>query len=107
MGGLERGERNLTLISLERPAARIGLDPLDVLRPWPTRRFEQVFEIVLPVVDGRDTGHVGAHTARRTDGDDAVERVAAQAERQASTKRPGPPGGAKGDAELNATLTGR
>ncbi len=33
MGGLERGERNLTLKSLERIAVRIGLDPLDLLRP--------------------------------------------------------------------------
>lgn len=31
MGGLERGERNLTLRSLERLAERIGLDPLDLL----------------------------------------------------------------------------
>ena len=32
MGGIERGERNLTLKSLERIAARIGLDPLALLR---------------------------------------------------------------------------
>jgi transcriptional regulator with XRE-family HTH domain len=32
MGGLERGERNLTLRSLERIAARIDLDPLELLR---------------------------------------------------------------------------
>lgn len=32
MGGLERGERNLTLRSLERIAARIGIDPLELLR---------------------------------------------------------------------------
>jgi len=31
MGGLERGERNLTLRSLERIAARINLEPLDLL----------------------------------------------------------------------------
>ena len=31
LGGLERGERNLTLRSLERVAARIGIDPLDLL----------------------------------------------------------------------------
>ena len=31
MGGIERGERNLTLKSLERMAARIGLDPLALL----------------------------------------------------------------------------
>lgn len=32
MGGLERGERNLTLKSLERIAATIDVDPLDLLR---------------------------------------------------------------------------
>ncbi|HST54338.1 MAG TPA: helix-turn-helix transcriptional regulator [Solirubrobacteraceae bacterium] len=31
MGGIERGERNLTLKSLERIAGRIGLDPLWLL----------------------------------------------------------------------------
>jgi len=33
MGGVERGERNLTLRSLERLAARAGLDPLALLAP--------------------------------------------------------------------------
>lgn len=33
MGGLERGERNLTLKSLERIAMRLGVEPLDLLRP--------------------------------------------------------------------------
>ena len=33
MGGLERGERNLTLKSLERIAGRIGVEPLALLRP--------------------------------------------------------------------------
>jgi transcriptional regulator with XRE-family HTH domain len=33
MGGLERGERNLTLQSLERIAAVIGVDPIDLLQP--------------------------------------------------------------------------
>lgn len=33
MGGLERGERNLTLRSLERIAKVIGVDPLDLLQP--------------------------------------------------------------------------
>lgn len=33
MGGVERGERNLTLRSVERLAARIDVDPLDLLRP--------------------------------------------------------------------------
>jgi transcriptional regulator with XRE-family HTH domain len=31
MGGMERGERNLTLKSLERIAARIEVDPLSLL----------------------------------------------------------------------------
>jgi transcriptional regulator with XRE-family HTH domain len=33
MGGIERGERNLTLQSVERIAARIDTDPLVLLRP--------------------------------------------------------------------------
>jgi transcriptional regulator with XRE-family HTH domain len=33
MGGVERGERNLTLRSLERMAGRIKVDPLELLRP--------------------------------------------------------------------------
>ena len=33
MGGIERGERNLTLRSLERIADRVGIDPLELLRP--------------------------------------------------------------------------
>jgi transcriptional regulator with XRE-family HTH domain len=33
MGGIERGERNLTLKSVERIAERVGLDPLALLRP--------------------------------------------------------------------------
>ena len=32
LGGLERGERNLTLRSLERLADRIDIDPLDLLQ---------------------------------------------------------------------------
>lgn len=32
MGGLERGERNLTLRSVERIAERIDIDPVDLLR---------------------------------------------------------------------------
>ena len=38
MGGLERGERNLTLKSLERLADRLGLDPLELLREDSGRR---------------------------------------------------------------------
>ena len=33
MGGIERGERNLTLRSVERIATRIDTDPLVLLRP--------------------------------------------------------------------------
>jgi transcriptional regulator with XRE-family HTH domain len=33
MGGVERGERNLTLKSLERIAQRINVDPLALLHP--------------------------------------------------------------------------
>jgi transcriptional regulator with XRE-family HTH domain len=33
MGGIERGERNLTLKSLERIAERLGVDPLTLLAP--------------------------------------------------------------------------
>ena len=33
MGGIERGERNLTLKSLERLAESIDLDPLTLLQP--------------------------------------------------------------------------
>jgi transcriptional regulator with XRE-family HTH domain len=32
MGGIERGERNLTLKSLERIAAQLSVDPLALLR---------------------------------------------------------------------------
>jgi transcriptional regulator with XRE-family HTH domain len=32
MGGLERGERNLTLRSVERIADRVGVKPLELLR---------------------------------------------------------------------------
>jgi transcriptional regulator with XRE-family HTH domain len=31
MGGIERGERNLTLRSVERIADRLGIDPTDLL----------------------------------------------------------------------------
>jgi transcriptional regulator with XRE-family HTH domain len=33
MGGIERGERNLTLKTLERIASRIELDPMELLNP--------------------------------------------------------------------------
>ncbi|WP_245554917.1 helix-turn-helix domain-containing protein [Nesterenkonia alba] len=33
MGGVERGERNLTLQSVESIAERLGLDPLELLTP--------------------------------------------------------------------------
>jgi transcriptional regulator with XRE-family HTH domain len=32
MGGVERGERNLTLKSVEKIAARLEVEPLDLLR---------------------------------------------------------------------------
>jgi transcriptional regulator with XRE-family HTH domain len=32
MGGLERGERNLTLKSVEKIAAKLGVDPFSLLR---------------------------------------------------------------------------
>jgi len=32
VGGLERGERNLTLKNVEKIADKLGLDPLDLLR---------------------------------------------------------------------------
>jgi transcriptional regulator with XRE-family HTH domain len=32
MGGVERGERNLTLKSVERLAETLGVDPLELLR---------------------------------------------------------------------------
>jgi transcriptional regulator with XRE-family HTH domain len=35
MGGIERGERNLTLKSLERMAERAGLNPLELLGQGP------------------------------------------------------------------------
>ncbi len=33
MGGLERGERNVTLRTLERIAALLGVEPLELLAP--------------------------------------------------------------------------
>jgi transcriptional regulator with XRE-family HTH domain len=35
MGGVERGERNLTLRSLERLAERMGIDPVSLLQSPP------------------------------------------------------------------------
>jgi hypothetical protein len=32
MGGIERGERNLTLKSVERIAENLGVDPMKLLR---------------------------------------------------------------------------
>lgn len=37
MGGVERGERNLTLKSVERIAHRLKLDPVDLLKRAPSR----------------------------------------------------------------------
>jgi transcriptional regulator with XRE-family HTH domain len=39
MGGVERGERNLTLKSLERIAERAGIDPLELLAPPSNRSW--------------------------------------------------------------------
>jgi transcriptional regulator with XRE-family HTH domain len=38
MGGIERGERNLTLKTLERIAEQLDLDPMRLLRPIPRGR---------------------------------------------------------------------
>ncbi|HVX22409.1 MAG TPA: helix-turn-helix transcriptional regulator [Acidimicrobiales bacterium] len=35
MGGLERGERNVTLQTVERLADRLGIDPVELLRGQP------------------------------------------------------------------------
>ena len=37
LGGVERGERNLTLRSVERLAAAIGVKPIDLLTELPLR----------------------------------------------------------------------
>jgi transcriptional regulator with XRE-family HTH domain len=42
MGGIERGERNLTLRSLERLAEGLRLDPLVLLREAPAKDDDQV-----------------------------------------------------------------
>ncbi|TFF08455.1 helix-turn-helix domain-containing protein [Cellulosimicrobium funkei] len=36
MGGVERGERNLTLRSVEKLAERLDVDPVSLLRPPPS-----------------------------------------------------------------------
>lgn len=41
MGGLERGERNLTLRSVERIAERIGVDPLVLMNTKADRRLRR------------------------------------------------------------------
>jgi transcriptional regulator with XRE-family HTH domain len=38
MGGVERGERNLTLRSVERIAAQLGVDPVELLEAERVRR---------------------------------------------------------------------
>ena len=38
MGGVERGERNLTLRSVERIAAQLGIDPAELLEVERPRR---------------------------------------------------------------------
>ena len=39
MGGLERGERNLTLKNVEKIAGRLDMDPLALLQPAANDRF--------------------------------------------------------------------
>jgi hypothetical protein len=41
MGGLERGERNLTLRSVERIAEQIGVDPLVLMDPRGEKRLRR------------------------------------------------------------------
>jgi transcriptional regulator with XRE-family HTH domain len=41
MGGLERGERNLTLRSVERIAQQVGIDPLALMDPKTERRLRR------------------------------------------------------------------
>ena len=41
MGGLERGERNLTLRSVERIAEQIGVDPLLLMDPKGEKRLRR------------------------------------------------------------------
>jgi transcriptional regulator with XRE-family HTH domain len=41
MGGLERGERNLTLRSVERIAEQIGVDPLVLMDPKGEKRLRR------------------------------------------------------------------
>jgi transcriptional regulator with XRE-family HTH domain len=38
LGAVERGERNLTLRSVERLARNLGIEPLDLLKPQSGRR---------------------------------------------------------------------
>jgi transcriptional regulator with XRE-family HTH domain len=50
MGGLERGERNLTLRSVEKIAVRIDVAPLQLLQPAPAVEATWVpgVDVVLP-----------------------------------------------------------
>jgi transcriptional regulator with XRE-family HTH domain len=41
VGGLERGERNLSLKAVERLAESLGVEPLDLLRKPPRRRVKR------------------------------------------------------------------
>jgi len=38
MGGVERGERNLTLVSLEKIADALAIDPVTLLKPSPANQ---------------------------------------------------------------------
>ena len=42
LASIERGERNLSLRSLERLAAMLSIDPLDLLRPLPGSKLRKL-----------------------------------------------------------------
>jgi transcriptional regulator with XRE-family HTH domain len=52
MGGLERGERNLTLKSVERLAERLGLPPLQLFQPPAGPEASWVSEVEVQVSTG-------------------------------------------------------
>jgi transcriptional regulator with XRE-family HTH domain len=58
MGGLERGERNLTLRSVERLAARLELAPLQLFQPTPAVEASWSPSVDVVVPPGRP--HKGA-----------------------------------------------
>jgi transcriptional regulator with XRE-family HTH domain len=66
MGGVERGERNLTLRSVERLAARIGVEPLSLLLPGGSRQLATISAAVRPAAAGMaaSTGDTSSETSR-------------------------------------------